>query len=149
VLGGVDRGDAGHGQRLGLVDASEARMGVRRAHEQHRERLARCRVLGISPAASEEALVLAPRQRLANAHAAITSLMILSAASMSARLTSRWVTARMRVLLPALVPRPTPRALQASTNCGPVMPGFFTSKNTRLVCILATSQSRPLMLATP
>src|SRR6185312_198975 len=149
VLRGVDRHHAGHRQRFRLVDTGNACMRVRRAHEQHRERLARCRVLGVAAAAGEEALVLAPRQRQADAHAAITSLMTLSAASMSARLTSRWVTARMRMALPALVPMPTPRSLQAETNCAPVMPGFFTSKNTRLVCILATSHSRPLMLARP
>src|SRR5689334_7301362 len=39
---------------------------------------------------------------------------------MSARLTSRWVTARIR--LPAAVPMPTPRSLQASTSLVVVQP---------------------------
>ena len=48
--------------------------------------------------------------------------MTFSAVSISARLTSRWVTARMR--LPAAVPMPTPRSLQASTSLAVVQPGL-------------------------
>ncbi len=47
--------------------------------------------------------------------------------------------------LPAAVPMPTPRSLQASTSLAGVQPGLVTSKKTRLVSMRGTSIFRPLM----
>ena len=65
IVGRIDRHDARHGEGRFAIDPGEARMRVRRAHEQHSERVGGRGVVGIASAACQEPLVLASRDRLA------------------------------------------------------------------------------------
>ena len=66
VLGAVDRDDARRSECGVLVDTGDPGVRMRRAHEQHGERVGWRRVVSVAPLADQEPPILAPCDRLAD-----------------------------------------------------------------------------------